>query len=276
MRAALITEYRKFVTTRMWWVLLLTMAAYMAFLAVVMAFAFTADPSAGAMEPGAMAPDGTEAMVLSARDIAMTVYTLAATFGYVFPVLVGALSVAGEFRHMTITPTLLVEPRRSVVLGAKLLAAVPLGLVFGLVGTVFVAGPGALVLQIMGSDPLLSDPDVLRTLGFSVLAMAIWAPVGVGFGAALKNQVAAIVVVLAFTQLVEPIIRFAGGLAPAFAGVPKWLPGAAGEAVVGSSMYSVTGLNELLNQWQGALVLIGYAVVFAAIGRFTTLNRDIT
>ena len=36
MRAALVTEYRKLVTTRLWWILLLAMAVYMAFLAAVL------------------------------------------------------------------------------------------------------------------------------------------------------------------------------------------------------------------------------------------------
>ena len=36
MRAALVTEYRKLVTTRLWWILLLCMAVYMAFLSAVL------------------------------------------------------------------------------------------------------------------------------------------------------------------------------------------------------------------------------------------------
>ena len=36
MRAALVTEYRKLVTTRLWWILLLAMVVYMAFLSAVL------------------------------------------------------------------------------------------------------------------------------------------------------------------------------------------------------------------------------------------------
>ena len=36
MRAALVTEYRKLVSTRLWWILLLAMVVYMAFLAAVL------------------------------------------------------------------------------------------------------------------------------------------------------------------------------------------------------------------------------------------------
>ncbi|MFI2753002.1 ABC transporter permease [Cellulomonas sp. P22] len=270
MRAALITEYRKLVTTRMWWVLLGAMALYMAFLAVVLTWSLV---EAG----GAVTSDvGSGGMVLSPRAVAETVYSLAPTFGYVFPVLVGAFAVTGEFRHKTLTPTLLAEPRRSVVLGAKLVSTLVVGLLFGVVGTLATAGPGAAVLAALGEPTYLTDPAVLRSLALCVVALAVWAVVGVGFGALLPNQVAVIVVLLAFTQLVEPVLRTVLGLVSWGQGVAAYLPGAAGEAIVGGSFFSTSGLATLLSPWQGFLVLLGYALVFAAIGRATTLRRDIT
>ena len=44
MSTAVSTEMRKFFSTRLWWVLLLIMAGYMAFLAAVLAFSITATP----------------------------------------------------------------------------------------------------------------------------------------------------------------------------------------------------------------------------------------
>ncbi len=269
---ALRSEYRKFVTTRLWWVLLLTMALYMAFLATIMAFALTSDPAS--MTQGV--PGAEAAPPVPPLQLAMTVYTLAPSLGYVFPVIVGALSVAGEFRHMTITPTLLAEPRRDVVIGAKLLASLPVGLLFGLAGVLATFLPAAGVLAAMGSETFLTDPQVVQAALWSVVALAIWTLVGVGFGTALKNQVVGIVVILAFTQLVEPILRVALGMIEATQGVAKWLPGAAGEAIAGSSFYATTGLSDLLPRWQGVVVLVAYGLVLAALGRFTTFRRDIT
>ncbi|WP_182111699.1 MULTISPECIES: ABC transporter permease [unclassified Actinotalea] len=271
MIAALKTEYRKLVTTRMWWVLLLCMAFYMAFLGGFMAFVLTlGDGAAGAGMTGEPTPE------LPAADLVQTVYTLAPSVGYVFPVIVGALAVTNEFRHMTITPTLLTEPRRSLVLGAKLLASLPVGAVFGLVGTGATVATGAAVLALRGEPTLLGDPDVLLTLGRSVLVLAVWAMVGVGFGAALTNQVAAIVVLLAFTQFVEPMLRlFLGAFEPT-EGVVRWLPGAAGEAVTGSSFYAASGISDLVPWWQGLLALVAYGLAFAVLGRFTAFRRDIT
>ena len=42
--------------------------------------------------------------------------------------------------------------------------------------------------------------------------MALWGAIGVGLGVLVTNQVAAIVIVIAFTQFVEPILRFAASL----------------------------------------------------------------
>jgi ABC-2 type transport system permease protein len=273
--AALRTEFRKLVTTRLWWVLLLCMALYMAFLGALMAFVFTTEGASQGMA-GGMGGGPTDAPALDASAIARTVYTLAPSLGYVFPVIVGALAMTNEFRHMTITPTLLAEPRRSTVLVAKLLSSLPVGLLFGAVGTAATVLSGAGVLALRDSPTLLDDPEVLRTLGLSVLVLAVWAMVGVGFGAALPNQIAAIVTLLAFTQFVEPMVRLVLGAIEGAAGVAKFLPGAAGEAVTGASFYASTGLGELLTWWQGLLVLIAYGLVLALLGRLTTLRRDIT
>lgn len=270
MRAALLAEYRKVVTTRLWWVLLIAMALVMVFMGASLGFTFSVPVDQGGLGGGEGAPP------MSPVDVALSVYSVAAGFGYVFPVVVGAMSVTGELRHLTITPTLLAEPRRGVVLGAKLLAALPVGLLFGAVGTLMTVAGGATVLGLTGNDAALGEPEVQRGLALSVLALGIWAVVGVGFGAVLTNQVAAVVVLLAYNQLVEPLLRLFLGAVDWAQPVTRFLPGAAAEALVGSSIYTAVGVGDLLQWWQGGLVLVAYAVALAAVGRWTTFNRDIT
>ncbi|GAB2883574.1 ABC transporter permease subunit [Nocardioides pacificus] len=270
MRGSLVSELRKVTSTRMWWIMALLMFGYMAFLGAVMAFSLAADGGAEAMTGGM----STEP--LPAKEVALAAYTLAAALGYVFPLVVGALAMTGEFRHQTITPTLLAEPRRGVLLAAKLVASCLVGLVHGLLGTLGAVVGAAPVLGLMDKPLLLGDGDVLTALAFSVLALTIWAMIGVGLGTMLTNQVAAVVVILAFTQFVEPILRMGFAAVDALEGVSRFFPGAAAEALVGASLYSATGLATLLSRWEGGLVLVGYAVVFALIGRYTTLRRDIS
>lgn len=267
MKNALVTEYRKLVSTRMWWLLLIVMFAYMVFMGVVMAFTFTVDPESGG---------GGQQMALSGADAAESVYTLGGSLGYVFPLVIGALAVTGEFRHQTITPTLLAEPRRNLLLSAKLISSLAVGVFFGVVGTIASIAGGAPMLAVLGDGAFLTDSSVLTAAVFSALALTVWTLVGVGLGTLLPNQVAAIVVILAFTQFVGPILRVALAAVDSLAGVAKFLPGAAGEAIAGSSVYSMSGMTDLLDRWQGMLVLVAYGLVFAAIGRWTTLRRDIT
>ncbi|WP_298460316.1 ABC transporter permease [uncultured Cellulomonas sp.] len=272
MGTALRTEYRKLVTTRMWWVLLVVMALYMAFLAAVLAFSLTLEGGGGGGFTGT-----PQATPLSPEELARTIYTLATSLGYVFPVIVGALAMTGEFRHQTITPTLLAEPRRSVVLAAKMLSSIVVGLVFGVVGTLATVGAGAATLALRGEATGLTEPIVLRSAGLSVLALTVWTVVGVGFGALITNQVAVIVVLLAFTQFVEPVLRIVLAQLDWAAGVSKFLPGAAGESITGASFYAGTGMGaDLLGSGQGLAVLLGYALMFAVLGRLLALRRDIT
>lgn len=268
MKAALSAEWRKLTTTNMWWILALVMFGYMAFLGAVMGFSLTADPDSAGM--------GGDGGTLSGQQVAQSVYTIGATLGYVFPLVAGAIAVTSEFRHQTITPTFLFEPRRGVVLTAKLVVNLVMGLVYGVIGTLGAIAGGAPLLATVGDGLYLSNGDVLGNVAFSVLALAIWAVIGVGLGSVLPNQVAAIVVILAFTQFVEPILRVGFAAVDALSGVAKFFPGAAAEALVGDSLYSTTGMLDLLGRWEGAAVLLLYAVVFAAIGRFTTLQRDVT
>jgi hypothetical protein len=266
MRAALVAEYRKLVTTRLWWVLLLVMAGYLAFLGAVLGFSVTLEP-----------PEGTEVVPLRGVDAAVTVYSVINGGGYVFPLVIGSLAMTSEFRHHTITQTLLAEPRRTVFLGAKLVAAVPLALLYGVVGTAAVVAAGAPLLALQGDGAYLSDGDVVTALVSGVLVTALWAVIGVAFGSLVTNQVAAVVVILAFTQLVEPIARTLFGAVDALEPVSQYLPGAAADAVIGGSFYSGFGGGavDLLPRWAGLLVLLGYAVALAVLGRLTTLRRDL-
>lgn len=87
-----------------------------------------------------------------------------------------------------------------------------------------------------------------------------------------------IVVVLAFTQFVEPILRTVASFVEWLASVGRFLPGAAGDALVGASFYSVLGeaATESLEWWQGGLVLVALALVFAIAGYFVSWRRDVT
>lgn len=268
------SERLKLTSVRLWWVLALILFGYVAFTAVLLAALFGAlGDSLGAtgVDPGVL-PE--------------LVYSCATSVGYALPVLLGALSTTAEFRHQSLTPTFLATPRRSLVLGAKVVVALVVGAAFGVVGLLASAGLGAPVLGAVGVDPQLGESATWALFARVVLAMAIWAVVGVGLGVLVPSQVAAIVIVLAFTQFVEPVLRLAASVWDWSAEIGRFLPGAASDALVGASIYSSIGGAGLpggggaavdpLTWWQGGLVLGGIAAVVVVAGALTTWRRDVS
>ena len=60
--------------------------------------------------------------------------------------------------------------------------------------------------------------------------------------------------------------------------IGQYLPGAASDALVGASFYTIAsvGSSESLEWWQGGLVLLAIGAVATIIGGATTWRRDVT
>jgi ABC-2 type transport system permease protein len=271
--AATRSETTKQFTTSIWWVLAIVLAAYVAFTAAVLGFVFTAS-AAGALTVG-------NAPRLPAEGLPPVLYSTATAVGYVFPLLIGTLMVTTEFRHKTLTPTFLAIPKRGLVLWAKLLVGVAVGVLFGVIGVVCSVAPAAGFLAGYGLDTQLDSPDTWALLGRMILAFVLWVLIGVGVGALVRNQVGAIVGVLVFTQFIEPVGRAVAAFVDALSGVIRFLPGAASDALVGASVFNAGmtasgSTSEPLDWWAGGLVLLGYAVLFVVLGHLVSWRRDVS
>jgi ABC-2 type transport system permease protein len=95
---------------------------------------------------------------------------------------------------------------------------------------------------------------------------------GIGLGALIKNQLGAIIVAVVWVFIVEALVNAIPALQP----VGKWTPAGAGSAMINSGVNLGLGTDYLLQAWAGALVLLGYAVLFSAVASATTIRRDIT
>jgi ABC-2 type transport system permease protein len=270
-------EFVKLLTTRMWWIIALVLFGYVGLLAGGLSALFAGIQS-GAISPSASGGGGGGAA--SIGSIPPLIYSFASSVGYVFPVLLGALATTGEFRHQTLTPTFLTTPRRAGVLGAKTVTLLVAGAAYGVVALLASVGIGAVVIGAFGVDPLLGESETWTLVGRTILAMALWAAVGVGLGALVPNQVASIVIVLAFTQFVEPLLRLASSFIDWTAEIAKFLPGAASDALVGASIFTRTNpmatASASLEWWQGGLVLLAYAALATIGGYFVSWKRDVT
>ncbi len=189
---------------------------------------------------------------------------LAALFTLIF----GILAVAGEYRHGTVTDTYLSFPKRGRVLTAKLAICALIGAAAGLVSSLVALAATAAWWAAKGGAFHLSAAGTWRTVGGGVAANAAFAAIGVGLGALIRNLAGAVAAALAWIALIEGITGQLLG-----SGLARWLPFYASQALDRANMSATT---RLLPQWEGGLVLLGYAAAFAAAAMITTLKRDVT
>lgn len=264
------SEVAKQFSTMIWWILALVLLLYVGSTAAGLAFVFAASATGAIGETNGPMPD--------AAGLPALLYSLASSVGYVFPLLIGTLIVTAEFRHKTLTPTFLATPRRGLVLWGKVLAGILMGVIFAAIAIASSLAPSAAILAGFGLETGLDSSATWALIGRTAIALVLWVIVGIGVGTLVRNQVAAVVIVLAFTQFVEPIARVAAGLVDGLSGVTNFLPGAASDALVGSSLMALGSapVEGTLEWWAGGLVLLGYAVVFLILGYLFSWRRDVT
>jgi len=272
-------EFAKVFSLTSWWLLGLIMVVYVGITAAALAFFFS-DLGAQLTSAGSGAP----AAQLDAVDAATLVYSSVTAVGLVIPLLFGALLATTEYRHHTLTPTVLAQPRRGIVLAGKGVVAALMGALYGVAGLIGSVGFGAPVLAALGEPTALGEPEVTAVLLRTVLATALWSLIGLGFGALLTSQIAAIVIVLAFTQFVEPILRVVASVWEWSAALGRFLPGSATDALVGAGILSSLGALDpsapsaavdALLWWQGGLVLAALVTVLLLAASLTTMRRDV-
>jgi ABC-2 type transport system permease protein len=198
---------------------------------------------------------------LSSRTHQLEVFQVGSRAGMLFAGLAGAIAITAELRYGTIRPTFLVTPRRSPVLAAKLAISAVIGLAFGLLAELLMAADASVAYAARGIENELTAGDYLQLLTGGAAAAALWAVAGVGIGALVRNQVAALVGLCAWMFVVESTSE---SFVPDFG---RLLPGSAGLAVAGNT--------DELAAAVGALLLIIYAAAASAAGWAVTLRRDV-
>jgi ABC-2 type transport system permease protein len=120
-----------------------------------------------------------------------------------FIVLLGAIGMTGEWRHRTITGTVLAAPDRVRMLAAKALAYSAAGVVLSLLVTVATMVVGTLVLSSNG-DETLGPGGLLDVLWRNLAVAALLGPLGVCVGALVRNQVVTVIGLIVVAAALEP------------------------------------------------------------------------
>jgi hypothetical protein len=184
--------------------------------------------------------------------------------GALLALLLGVLMVTSEFRHNTVTASLLQSPRRGQVVTAKALIAALAGLTLGMAALAIVLavglGSGAIQSQLVNGD------IVLRVIGL-VLTYPLYAVLGTATGCLLaRNQPLAVLI---------PVLWLAGLEALALSSVPQGLR-------VWSFLGTTAALQNagdmplVLPIWAGAGALVSYALLLIGAGALRIVRADIS
>jgi ABC-2 type transport system permease protein len=179
----------------------------------------------------------------------------------IFVILMGILSVTSEYHHGDVVWRYLAEPSRTVLVAAKAMTNATVGAILGVVALQL----SILVTILQMDSPVpnlgLTTPAATQAIAGSVVSLALAGVLGVGIGAIVRNQTAAIVGTLVAVLLVEPLFT---ALVPA---VAAYLPNAAASAASGGAGGP---------QWvTGLLATVVYATVAIIAGATVCKRRDV-
>jgi hypothetical protein len=199
---------------------------------------------------------------LASKEDQRQLLSVSSTAG-VFAALAGVLLVTGEYRYGTIRPTVLFNPARSHVLGAKVIAGALAGIAFGVLGEAVGWAVGYAILDGRGITVVLGGGDVLLlTLG-GLAGAAPWGAIGAGLGAIVHNQVGGVITLLAWGLVVDNLLF---GLVPS---VGRFMPPRASDALMGLRVH------HLVSPGAGAIILLAWAGALAVLGIALSVRQDI-
>ena len=179
----------------------------------------------------------------------------------------GVVFGAGEYRHGTIASTLLVTPDRLRVMAAQALGCAAAGLAVGLAVAALTAAIGLPWLSARDA-PTLSAAELLGLFLGGALYAALAAALGAGVGALLRNQVAAVVLVLVILFIVDPTVS---ALTDDYT---KFSLNGLGVSMSGGPADDLGG-SDLLPFGVAALLWAAYTAVLVVAAALLTERRDI-
>jgi ABC-2 type transport system permease protein len=184
--------------------------------------------------------------------------------GAIAGLLIGVLITTLEFRHQTVTASLLASPRRRELIAAKAVTAALAALLLGVADMVIVVSIGTIggAMQVN----LINGDVALRGVGL-LLTYPLYALIGLGIGALLaRNQPLAVLLPVLWLAWLESFALSAFGHRLAL-----WSIGGTSAA-----MQKAGNLPQVLPIWLGAGVLLGYALIILIRGAVRVFRADIS
>jgi ABC-2 type transport system permease protein len=180
--------------------------------------------------------------------------------------ILGILVTSSEYASGTIRATLAAEPRRPMVLAAKVLVFTAVSLIIAEVTSFASFLLAQAILTSPARHATLSSPGALRAVAGVGLFLCVSGLLALGIAAVVRYTAGAISTYV-FVQLVLPIIleAFPSSLQHQ---IDRFLPAEIGSVMINDSAPGAFG------PWAGFFVLCGYAVAVLALGTVCLVRRD--
>jgi ABC-2 type transport system permease protein len=182
--------------------------------------------------------------------------------------IMGLIISTGEFRHGTITPTLLATPSRASVVSAKALAGSFFAVVLVGLAEALVAIELAIVLPAKGVDFAIQGGPAARFIGWTLIAAALWGALGSGLGLVIRNQIGAVVICFAWLIIIENLIIVILRTHAIDSHAGRFLP----DQATGAILDTGAGGPDTLSHLGGATTLCAW-VALATISALVLLRR---
>jgi hypothetical protein len=187
--------------------------------------------------------------------------------------ILGLLGVTTEVRYQTITPTVLGTPSRAKIITGKMLTYLLVGVLYAAACEIVQLAIALPWVKAKGIDFSLSDHTAIHIIAAVFVIVSLYAIIGLGVGALLRNQTVALTVGILLVTIVQavviavPVLRHAAPFMPSGADISLLVTD--GDRSLGHGV-------SVLPPAGGVIVLLLWAFVPALVGAAYTLNRDIT
>lgn len=289
------SEFRKILTTRVWWALMIP--------TVLLAFFWALGAGMLVNSFGESVRDSPElqAAGVTFDTLPLAVFALARSINIttIFPMIFGVLALSSEIQRKTISTTFLTAPNRGAVIAAKTFTYFIWGALYGVV----ISGMATLGALSTASGYFPDGGSTFLIFIAGIISSILWTLLGVGVGALFGSTIGAVITLLVYTLIVAPIADIAlhnhvAGSLPNGAGNGLTSSTAANVIVDKLQGFSDSSLIQLLGPerfddfingvriiagglgafdwWASGLIFLGWSLVLLVAGMLMNKQRDIT
>lgn len=224
-------------------------------------------PPAGPPTEGGVTTEGGASLA----DAALMVPSAGVIFGQLTLATLAVMLIASEWSTGMIRSTLVAVPKRLPVLLAKNVVVAVVAFILGVAAAAisyFVAQP---ILGVQDMDFSLSADGVIAGILNTGTYLALIAVISMGIGTLLRNTAGGVVTAIGvFFVLPMIVVQILSTLWDWVPDAARFLPTNAGQ-----QMLSITTADGDLTQWQGGLVMAGWAVLLLVVSLIVAKRRDV-